>query len=431
MSNYTIQLLTVLVAIMIYSCGSNKSRKNSDEQQESYSFVLKDSIIIDRIGGINVYDYHSESGLFLIGDVPNDIQDYMSFSLSFEPNRSGYSLMNRKGEIISSFNNSNSGPSGFGTVASSSFIANKNRVGVLSKKGLFIYDFNGNLLSKFEALNSVNLLGFPEHQIASIGDNYIAVATPKKTDSVFKYWDKRFLISEALNIYSIKDFEKSMEPLPVTIKKFPNNEIYKNNPDVVKQSPPFMAFHHKSNTLALLHPESTNLTLFSLETGQLIKSTDLKPKYFETDQVINFKDQQDYIDWVNGGLWFLNSYNQNITSIGDYFLIGYNTQIPISKLEPIIKNENALQSDEWVKVKSEYLSYCFQLVNYDGKLISEFCNNQLMPSPNEPSFKGESLLNGKIIGGNNLDEIFVYVPNNGEVERDYELIKVFSLSRVN
>lgn len=118
----TSKVFFLWTVLLFSSCseGTNDQQSNADVPTSAAvprtaQFVLKDSIMVDIIGELDIYDYNPNTGLFLAGDIKSGGVHIIGGSRKF--NSFGHLIINRKGEIIYQFKKNGNGPEEFGGAA--------------------------------------------------------------------------------------------------------------------------------------------------------------------------------------------------------------------------------------------------------------------------------------------------------------------------
>ena len=77
--------------------------------------------------------------------------------------------------------------------------------------------------------------------------------------------------------------------------------------------------------------------------------------------------------------------------------------------------------------KKKHYKFYYQLFKDGKKVVPDFELPLLEPKRGDFEVMNYRMTRGKIIGGKGLDELYIFVPNTGDEERDYELIRVYKL----
>jgi hypothetical protein len=139
----------LIICLFVISCSSNKEQITLSGGEE-FEIQVRDSLQIDYLGELSLWDV-SPSGKFIL------FRDYQ---------RQLYVIVNRDGEIISSFTKDGDLPDSHGYLLQSAHFSSDNSIFAAGMKGIFEYDLQGNLLSKkaFKDPISKNMFYYPPHQ---------------------------------------------------------------------------------------------------------------------------------------------------------------------------------------------------------------------------------------------------------------------------
>ncbi len=123
----------------------------------------------------------------------------------------------------------------------------------------------------------------------------------------------------------------------------------------------------------------------------------------------------------------VNSRYHDMIQLGEYTLLRYSTAIPEGVVKGLTSGKGFRRDPDWASIRRKYFHYYYQLLKNGKKVVPDFSLPSLDPQAGTWQFKSDTEVNGFIIGGNGLDEIYVFEPNTGKIERDYELIRVYKL----
>ncbi|MCE7992787.1 MAG: hypothetical protein HEP71_12440 [Roseivirga sp.] len=435
--------LSAMGLFSLFSCQSGNTGESTVIQPapEVKSFknarlVQVDSIMIDVIGNFKVYDYQPESELFLGGDIK--VGGIIVMGAAPKSNELGHMVINRKGEVIHQFNHTDKGPEGHGSGAIDNFFTSPNSIGVFSSKALFQYHIDGSFLGKHPEINTQDQLSMSNHRVGFSSDGkHIAMGMAKGMEESKKAWDSLYQKGTALWFYnfdkpenslSTENFQKALlgsdgfpdHPIYAPTSKFPHSPF-----------PPRMALNHNRQELLSVYPEIPEITVYDMLTGAMTESYPLDPDYFEFETeegkaTGGIKGYEGLL-WLNRGGRMANSKYHDIIQLGDYTLLRYSTALPSDAVNQLITTGGPGKSDLWPSFRRKHYRFYYQLFKGSEKMLPDFELPLFEPKMGDTGFKNNSMTKGKIIGGNGLDEIFVFIPNDGEEERDYELIRVFKL----
>ncbi|PWL30211.1 hypothetical protein [uncultured Roseivirga sp.] len=430
-----------LWSILIFAACGNESgdqistKEKSAEVNEitSAQLVLKDSIMIDVIAGLNIYDYNSKTGLFLAGDVSPGGVIFMGATQKF--NTLGHLVINRKGEIVHQFKRNGNGPEEFGGGALDNFFLGDSSVAVLSKTGLFQYAIDGNFQKKYKNINGQDLVGYSNYKVG-VSDNNgnLAIGLAKGMDDATRAWDSLFQIVKPMRFYDLKAFETGYETLESGEKAkygYPDHpHYYPESKFGVQQMPPHVAYNSFSDEVYAVYPTIRAIEVYDMETGDFKKRIDTQPDFFgepvETGTVEGAIGGYEGLAWMNRGGRLASSNYHEIDQIGQYTLLRYNTALPEDILNPLLaKGYN--KDERWPAVRRQNYKFYYQLFKDGKKVLPDFELPELEPQEGQVEFIRHNQTRGVVIGGDGLESIYVFMPNDGDVERDYELIYVYEL----
>lgn len=438
----SLYLLFIVGLVNLFSCQSGGTSKTAqvelpskDIEYKNARLVQVDSIMIDVIGNFKVYDYQPESELFLAGDIGG----YM-IVMGAAPvnNELGHLVINRQGEIIHQFNHTDKGPEGHGPGAMDNFFMGPSAVGVFAAKGLYQYQLDGTFMYQYKEVNTLDHIGISNQRAGFTADGrHVAIGFPKGMEASKKAWDSLFQISTPLWFYNFGQQQNALDmegkPGSLTARHgYPDHPIYAPGSKFPHSAfPPRMALNHGQNKLMTVYPEIPEMTVYDMETGRVEETIALEPEHFEfeteTGKASGGIKGYEGLLWSNRGGRMANSNYQEIIQLGEYTLLRYNVALPSNAVNELIKTGGPGKSLEWTRLRRKHYRFYYQLFKGSEKVLPDFELSILEPKEGQREFKNHSQTRGKIIGGNGLDEIFVFIPNDGDEERDYELIRVFKL----
>ncbi|GEM_PF-2590189 len=432
----------ILAFMTLFSCQSGGTSETTQVEvppevieYKSARLVQVDSIMIDVIGNFNVYDYQPESQLFLAGDIGT----YMIvMGSTAKSNELGHLVINRQGEIIHQFNRTDKGPEGHGPGAMDNFFMGPSAVGVFAAKGLYQYQLDGTFMHQHKEINTLDHVGISNQRAGFTADGqHVAIGIPKGMEASKKAWDSLFQITKPVWIYNLDKEQNKLntEVTPgslVARHGYPDHPIYAPGSKFPHSAfPPRMALNYGQNKLLAVYPEIPEMTVYDMVTGRAEETIALEPEHFEfeteTGKASGGIKGYEGLLWSNRGGRMANSNYQELIQLGEYTLLRYNTALPGNAVNELIKTGGPGKSQEWPRLRRKHYRFYYQLFKGSEKVLSDFELPILEPREGHREFMNHSQTRGKIIGGNGLDEIFVFIPNDGDEERDYELIRVFKL----
>jgi uncharacterized protein YxjI len=436
--NYLYILLSISTVFLTVACSSKK-----DETQIApvipqgplkASFQQVDSIMIDVIGNLDIYDYQPESNLFLGGDI-RFTGIAMIGSGTPKGNVLGHLVINREGEIVHQFKHTDQGPDGHGTAARDNFFLGSNTIGVYGRLGLLQYELDGKFLKKHKSIDLNNLAGINMGRVAFAMDSILAIGMSLKTDESDEKWDSLYQIIKPLRFYDLSKFKTGLENEQVGLIEahgFPNHPVYEFGSELPHNPfPPLMTLNRIQSELYAVYPEVPVLEVYDMKTGVKKNEINLEPEHFKGGTELKKAEGgvKGYAGllWSNKGGKMANSLYHEIVEIGEYTLLRYSTAIPEQEINQLVAGDG-LKDEKWPSIRRQHYKFYYQLFKDGKKVVPDFGWPALTPQVGDVTLYRTDIVNGKIIGGAGLDEIFVFIPNQGEEERDYELIKVFKLN---
>lgn len=198
------QLSLIFILVAFFSC---KSENSKDSSTKLFTLEIKDSIQIDYLGNLNVFDFDPESGLYL--GIDHDAIQII--------------LFDEKGKSHHQYALKNDGPNAINWLQGKSFL--DGMVSILdSQKGLIQFDTNGEISRKIEMpldylyLNGLNFSAYP------LAEKY-AYIRPERDMSDYSntsVFYKRIYSSPILEVFDPESGEIS------NTMEFPPNTIYED-----------------------------------------------------------------------------------------------------------------------------------------------------------------------------------------------------------
>ena len=432
--------------LLFQACQSGEKEQAKVEEPEKdpvYTgarLVQVDSIMIDLIGAFKVYDYQPQTGLFLGGDIG---QFMMIRGANIPSNEIGHVVFDRKGNILHQFNHANSGPEGHSAGAHDNAFLGPDDIGVMSKKALYRYGIDGTYKGKYTDINTLDVVGYSgQRMIQSTNGRHIAMGIPKGMEDAKLSWDSIYQIVKPLWFYDTDRFNEQSLNTEVGAKAllashgYPDHPIY--HPDSkISTSPfqPLMASNHNNNELYAVHPLIPVASVYDMTTGQKKGDLDLTPENFEVEteegNVSGGVEGYGGLLWSNKGGRLANARYHEMKQLGEYTLYRYSPALPSSVINEMVSTPGMLgRKEDWPRIRKKHYRFYYQLFKDGEKVMPDFELPLLEPQLGQMEMRNERMTRGQIIGGNGLDEIYVFIPNDGDEERDYELIRVFKLELI-
>lgn len=447
MSNRSKQLIAALfLFIGFFSCSSDgetteKKTAQTSLAEEVFTKVqieLVDSLMVDILAKFSVYDYNPKTGLFLAGDIGYGIVAIGGSAGSL--NRLGHLIIDRTGEILHQTNHTDRGPDGHGGSAVDHFFMSDSTYGVLSKLGLLEYKLNGDLVKKHNELNTLDFIGYPNYDIGAVNsERMMILGLAKGVNEAGRAWDSLYQIVKPLRFFDLNKFVTGYEPIDSGLVEehgFPDHAFYSpGSKYFVNQFPPRVAFNSTRNEAYALYPELPRLEVYNMQDGMLKGFMDLQPDYFDEQIEMGraeggIKGYENLL-WLNKGGRMASSYYKDLTQLGPYTLLRYNKAIPKEQISQLVSGPGFRKDENWPGIRRKHYKYYYQLFKDGKKVVPDFEFPDLEPKEGQGEFRSYDLTHGTIVGGDGLNRIYVLVPNEGDTERDYELIRVYKFSLTN
>jgi hypothetical protein len=426
----TTHSLLLIAGIFVCSCGDGTaegSDNSVDQSTKEKNYTTARLVQTDSI--FSIYDYQPESELFLAGD----IRSFMVVIGSSPPsNELGHMVINRSGEIIHQFNRTDNGPEGHGAGAMDNFFMSPESIGVFAAKGLYQYKLDGTFVNQYKEINALDKLAISSHRVGFSADGrHVSMGLAKGMKAAKKFWDSLYQIGKPLWFYDLDRLTTDTTAL-IGSDGYPDHEIYATGSKFPHSTfPPRMAIDHAKNRLLSVYPEIPELTVYDMETGQAIETYNLEPEHFEFEteegEFSGGIGGYEGLAWMNRGGRMANSNYHDVFQMGEYTLLRYSAALPADAVNQLIATGGPGKSPDWPRLRRKYYRHYYQLLKNGQKVLPDFELPELEPQQGQLEFNNHRRTRGKIIGGNGLDEIFIFIPNDGEEERDYELIRVFKL----
>lgn len=444
MSNRSKTIYTVLfLLLLLLRCSPGQKAEDIVKQSDKdllYSKVAikqVDSLMVDILGKFVVYDYNSRTGHFLAGDIGFGGYNIVAIGGANNFNKLGHLIIDAKGRIISQNKHTDNGPEGHGGTAVDHFFMSDSTYGVLSKLGLFEYTLNGNFVKKYKELNTLDFIGYPIYDIGAVNsERKMVLGLAKGLNEAGRAWDSLYQIVKPLHFYDLDQFKTGYEPLDSAFMGkygFPVHELFAPHSKYnVNQSPPRVAFNAYTNEAYALYPELPRLEAYDMSTGKLNEYINLEPEHFgkpvETGKADGGVKGFESILWLNRGGRMASSNYHDLIQLGDYTLTRYNKAIPLDEVNKLVATGGYRNNESWPSIRRQHYGFYYQLLKDGKKVVSDFTWSDLEPKEGEREFNSDRMTHGTIVGGDGLNRIYVLMPNEGDEERDYELIRVYELT---
>lgn len=437
----TVKVFLFVLVLLNSACSSpSREEERGNEVQPEKSaepttaeLVLRDSIMIDLIGNLNIYEYNPSNRLFLAGDISPGGVIMMGAGPKYGV--LGHLVINENGDIIHQFDKIGNGPEEFGGGALDHFFIGDSAIGVFSKTGLYEYSLDGSFIKKYQKINGQDLVGYSNYKIAATdNEGNLAIGLAKGMDEATRAWDSLFQIVKPMRFYDLGKYQTGYESLEEGEKAkygFPDHPHYYPESNYgVQQLPPQVVYNRGRKEVYAVYPSIQRMEVYDMETGSFKGFIDTSPDYFgetvEAGSIEGAIGGYESLAWLNRGGRMASSNYQEVDQIGEYTLLRYNKALPPDVLNSLLaKGYN--KDERWPALRRQHYKFYYQLFKEGKKVLPDFELPQLEPQEGQLEFKRIRETRGTVIGGDGLNRIYVSMPNDGDVERDYELIYVYEL----
>jgi len=327
-----------LLLLLLISCGTKTTEV---KELKTYSAVIVDSLSVDRLSGLRMLDYNDENQEFLIQD------DQLGQII----------VMDKKGEVLSSFAPFTQGPNYIGNNSYGwSFYGNDEIVayGVvyfyrLSKKG----EIQQRLKYPAERYGGIILDYFPQRIKAFQVDGNTEVMTLLIDGLVNRYrtkthYDTAKMVFQ-INFKTGKSF--STMPRPVT-------SIYSTAEKYIDPGYPIFSLMSEGK-FAVTYQSEPSLFIFDPITNEYISKIEIPAEHQPKFTAVDFDSKQEAERLkVNGFL----------TTFGDKVLLISYDQIPASIFKEITGLPRWWESTEWELAVEKYMKVAYLLFDKDQYL---------------------------------------------------------------
>ena len=278
-SKYNLQNCTytvfLLIAFTILQTCKNGDKIKSDE---FVRLLPKDTLYIDVLNNLKAYDYNSEKGIFLLGDVADAASVLLPPGFSPEGNKIGFIVFSNKGEVLGTFNNTGEGPEGHGIGSMSNILLEYNQIGVFTRRGFYVYDYDGNLLHRFKDFNTLGFYGQPLYKIGAYAKGKVAMSYPRFTRKVSQHWDSAYFY---LDSFALMDLNVSRDTKE--LKEFKKYKFPQANADETTYGwAPRISINRIRNIVNVFFEQTNTLHQYDLSSGKLVQELELQPKFYSS-----------------------------------------------------------------------------------------------------------------------------------------------------
>ncbi|WP_296705750.1 hypothetical protein [Algoriphagus sp.] len=166
-------LLKICLSLLVISAFSCSEKSESSIVPNSYSLEILDSLDLAILGDPFIADVKSDGSRFLF-------YDFASSDLI---------ITNAEGEIQSKFSKTEDTPDAYGFMMEIPGFFGSNQIAIVGMKGIFLYDYQGNMIKRMdhpESLGGAGFMAFPgKHTESTVinGNNYLITKSVRSRDS--------------------------------------------------------------------------------------------------------------------------------------------------------------------------------------------------------------------------------------------------------
>lgn len=422
--NIKFHLVSLVTFLFIFSsCSEN----DASQAKEGVRLMALDSIRLDILEPLSAYDYLAEEGIFLLGDVADAMSVMLPPGASLEGNKVGFVTLNSKGQILGKFNNTGEGPVNHGIGSSSNLLLEKDRIGVMSRRGFYIYDFTGNLIDQVPTIHSRSLIVGPYIRMGAFANGKLALGYTTLTREAYENQDNPYPYMTSFKIFDLEKAMASDDDQASIISSYGYPEGSADE-TIVFNDIPLITLNRKAGILNVLFAKFKQLKQYRLTDGELLNSINLNPANFHSGNEPSMPtNSKEYYSWLRNGGELLNSKFYEMIQLGEYTLIRYNSALQSSQIEQLVSTGGPTESPVWEGIRDTAYKFYYLLVK-DGEVVKQdFELKNLTPQIGEEFFESTDQLRGQIIGGDDLNSIYVLYNNDYAEERAYKLIVRYAL----
>ena len=342
-----ISAIIILIAFSFFACESPSS--SSETEISDLKLEITDSIRIDYIGKLSLMDVNPDFKMILL----------------FDPQKMKFVSTDFEGKILGEFSKDRDAPDGFGSypMAAGRFNENKN-IQVVSRFGIYEYDFEGNLLASAKIPRD-EILPFSgrsdaRREIKFVNDKILlagSIARGEYNKTQPEFYDtylqliwadpKTGTFEQFLSLDSASIFQNNMSHEPSTLSTsfdVANDRLY-----VISGIDPFLNIYEIESPYSKLKRIPLELTDYNLNIGEDPKKAD--PRAISYDPSFGII--------------------QKMVNIGDKLAITYETGY---SEEDALRSRENMSPTEWEdfysRMKKKY-KIRYQILDLDGKLLTD------------------------------------------------------------
>ena len=295
-----------IVFIVLLSCNVSPD-KESNNQLPEYKLVQYDSLSVDYLAGQFVVNDRSASGMYLG-------LDYLDKTLL---------LFDQFGNITHRFNRAGEDPWSFGNYLYAFGFYNDSTITVLTEKGIFFYNLQGDLKRKlprkgdfngFQTNSQLRILPFSHKNDSSLV-TLTDFGTDYRLDKPIFYKMAKYITLINTNTNEWELYIKNKEPLYNSGKYFYPDRII-----------PIFDIDRQHKELQVKFPLGNTLFIYSLEDRMpLVDKVDLMPENMQEPEGVLFNNPEEYTGFS------INGFYNHIHTHGDTTFLFYRTKFDIKK----------------------------------------------------------------------------------------------------
>ena len=358
-SIFSFLLLTCCLVTMV-ACSGNK--ENSESKIRSFKTEIVDSLVIDRLSMVELLDYQNTTGDLLFADVQSG--DYL--------------VMDKNGEVHSSFNPHIEGPNYMGNSSYGWSFYGKDELVAFGRPYFYRFSKAGERLGRYD--NPINpgggiWLDYSPQRIK-------AFETQRGTEVVA-------LILDLTNRKrSSQEYQDSVDAVfRMNFETGENTTVMHKEPDNIYRTageyldwgyPTFTRL--SGSTFAFTHQSDSYLYIFDAEKNEYINKIAIPEEFLPKYNAVSFgsKDEPEQL-----------RVNANIFSVGDQVLLLSIGRIPAVVMKELQQIPNYYESPELEAAVRKYMTTDFLLFDqkqFLGKVEWGFNINEALPKGTEDDF---------------------------------------------
>jgi hypothetical protein len=408
--------------ISVWACANDENIEVSGDMR----MVARDSIKIEVLNEIKAFDYDAENKVFLLGDVADAMSIMLPPGVKAPGNELGFLLIDSKGQRLGQFNNTGEGPVNHGIGAMNNLLLDNGRIGVFTRRGFFVYDYDGNLIARSKALNSRSLTDLPTYRISAFQDGHLALGYSKITDRASQHWDSLYRYASAFSVFDLEELlaaDNEVDEYIIRQYDFPEGVV----DETISEFIPRITLDRQNGVLNVLFAKFHQVHQYAIADGSLLNVIDLKPQYFDSGNEPPAKSGERGGNWSGNGGGLINSAYHDMIQTGEYTLIRYSSAISMTQAEQLVSSGGPSASEYWETLRRTNYKYYYLLIKGGTIVRQDFQLEELEPQPGEEFFHSTTNLRGQLIGGDGLESLYVLYNNDYSEERSFKLIVRYAL----